>query len=348
MATCKCLIARILFLNLLIFSVLAGCDSNSSAPPRGSNSSNMPAKRQQVSVRLQWFPMAQFAGIYTAAAKGYYKDAGLDLTINPGGPDFNAITLVTNGSDTFGTWTADQLLISSSKGIPVKIVAVIYRKDPNVLMVRNNSPIKGPKDFVGKTVTTVYGRATESVLMAMLSRAGVNPKSVNVEPFPFNLQSFAAGKVDVSAGYVFDHPYQARKMGIDIKIIDPADFGVSFYSDCLFVRRELIESNPELVRRFVHATLKGWEDSLKNKAQAVDMLLNQTTGLDRESQMFMLEQAEPLIRHEDAVRIGLVSAKSLDAMKAILVDQKQMPADFDVNSVFDNRFVETYFAARKP
>ena len=326
-----------------IFLLSGGCDSKSPpAPP----TTQQQATPQKISVRLQWFPIAQFAGIYTASEKGYYKDAGLEVTVNPGGPDYNAITLVTNRSDTIGIWTADQLLISSSKGVPVTIVAAIYRKDPNVLLVRKDSSIKSPKDFAGKTVTTVFGRATETVLMAMLKRANVDPKSVKIEPFPFNLQSFAAGKVDVSAAYVYDHPYQARKLGLDLSIIDPADFGIAFYSDCLFVRTDLIQSNPKLVEAFVHATLHGWETALANKGEAVDIVCRQASGLDKESQAFMLDNSEALIRAENPKQLGLISEKSLDGMKAILVEQKQLPDAFDVRQCFTNRFVESYYAKR--
>lgn len=269
------------------------------------------------------------------------------MTINPGGPDFSAITLVANKSDTFGIWTADQILVAQSRGVPIKIIAAIYRKDPNVLMVKKGSGIKSPKDFVGKTVTTVFGRATETVLRAMLKGQQVEESSVNIVPFPFNVQSFVEGKVDVSAAYVYDHPFQARKLGVDVELIDPAEYGINFYSDCLFARKDLIESNPDLVRRFVHATLRGWQYALANQDEAVSIVLQQTQGLDRESQAYMLEHAKPLILHEDPKRPGVVSAASLSAMKAVLLDQKLIEKDFDIDGAYTNQFVESYYAEAK-
>ena len=144
---------------LLLIGIFTGLAALS-----GCNRHDQTAKAQPVSLRLQWFPLAQFAGFYAADEKGFYKEQGLDVTINPGGPDFNAIQLVANGSDTFGIWTADQILVAQSRGVPITIVAAIYRKDPNVWLVKKGSGIKGPKDFKGKTVTTVFGRATETVL----------------------------------------------------------------------------------------------------------------------------------------------------------------------------------------
>jgi len=328
----------VLCVTVLALGFVAGCDSKKSS---GTPGATPPAK---VSVRLQWFPVAQFAGIYSAQAKGFYAQAGLDVTANPGGPDFNAITLVSNGSDTFGIWTADQILINSSKGVPIKIVAVIYRRDPNVLLVRKGSAIKSPKDFVGKRVTTVYGRATETVLRALLKKSGVDPKDVLIEPFPFNLQSFAADKVDVSAAYVYDHPYQARQLGMEVDIIDPGTYGISFYSDCLFVRSDMIDSDPHSVEAFVHATLRGWEFALSHKDEAVAIVCRQASGLNQESQAYMLEHSEPLIRAEDPGHLGLASEASLEAMKAILVEQGQLDSSFDVKRCFTNRFVESYYS----
>ena len=296
-----------------------------------------------VSLRLQWFHTAQFAGFYLAKDNGFYEQQHLKVTLNPGGPDFNAITLVANGSDTFGVWTADQVLAASARGVPIKIVAAIYRKDPNVLMVKKGSGIKSPTDFKGKTVTTVFGRATESVLRAMLQKAGVEEAAVKIVPFPFSLQSFAEGKVDVSAAYVYDHPFQARKLGIEVELIDPADYGINFYSDCVFARTDLIEKDPGLVESFVHATLRGWEEALGNKEKALAAVMANTTGLDRESQMYMLEHSEPLIRHENPKQLGLVSEKSLQQMYTVLRAQKVIDKDIRVGDAYTNRFVESYY-----
>lgn len=301
----------------------------------------------RVSLRLQWFHLAQFAGFYCAKDNGLYSARKIDLQINPGGPDFNAIPLVANGSDTFGVWTADQILIAQSRGVPITILAVIYREDPNVLMVMENSGIRSPADFRGKRITTVFGRATETVLRALLLRSGLTEKDVVIEPFPFNVMSFLQGKVDVSAAYSFDHPFQAMKAGAKIKIIRPSDYGIKFYSDCIFARNDLINKNPELVQRFISASLAGWEYALQNKSKAVDSVLALNPQLDRESQEFMLDSAEPLIRAEDPQRLGLVSDSSINAMVKILRDQGQVPKEFSGANIYDNQFVLNYYSKKK-
>src|SRR6056297_729626 len=96
---------------------------------------------EQVSVRLKWFNQAQFAGFYVAKEKGFYEDAGLDVSIQPGGSDFPAIQMVAGGDEQFGVTSADQILTARSKGVPIVALAVLYRKSPFVLFALESSGI---------------------------------------------------------------------------------------------------------------------------------------------------------------------------------------------------------------
>lgn len=299
-----------------------------------------------VSLRLQWFHLAQFAGFYSAQDNGFYNEKKLSVQINPGGPDFSAITLVASGSETFGVWTADQILIAQSKGIPITMLAAIYREDPNVLMVKSGSGISSTKDFKGKRITTVFGRATEIVLRALLSKEGLTDKDVKIEPFPFNIQSFLEGKVDVSAAYSYDHPFQAQKAGQEVTLIRPADYGIKFYSDCIFARTDFIEKNPDTVQRFISASLEGWEYALANKDSAVGSVLKYSPQLDKESQTYMLNAADPLIRSENPSMLGLISPQSIQSMVEILQNQNLLPQKFDGSKSFTNTFVEGYYGKK--
>ena len=340
----KISISSWLSLTTLSFALaLAGCGKENSPEAPKAAPAPVAAAAEKTNVRLQWFDTAQFAGLYVAQDAGLFKNAGLDVEIRSGGPDLNAITLVTSGSDDFGIWSADHILIAQSKGVPIVMLAAIYREDPNVLMVKEDSRIKTPKDFVGKTVSTVFGRSTETVLNAMLANQGVDKAKVKIVPFPFNIQSFLEGKVDVSAAYIYDHPYQAQIKGQAVRLINPSDYGVTFYSDCLFARKDFIEKNPELVKKFVQATLAGWQQALANKDAAVQSTLKRGKGLDAPSQRYMLDKAEPLILAENPGKIGLINSESIAKMTTTLKAQKLLPETFDPVMSFDNRYVESYF-----
>lgn len=314
-----------------IIAMSTACDRRMSPPAQA------PTK---VSIRLQWYPTAQFAGMYLAQAKGYYKARGVEVDLLPGGPNINAVALVGNGTEPFGVWTADSILAAQSKGMPVTIVAAIYRKDPNVLMVKAESPIQSPKDFIGKTVTTVRGRSTETLLMALLDREGIAADSVNIEPFPFSIQSFLDGKVDVSAAYVYDHVYQARKHGQQVRVFDYSNFGLNFYSDCLIVNNDYAKKHPDVVSSVVQATVQGWNDALSSPDEAVTALLSVDSGLDPEAQLFMIKESEVLIRPAGDSAIGVARIEDMVNMADVLKKQGLLPPAFDPSHSFDNSYIK--------
>ena len=128
---------------------------------------------EAVTLRLKWLNQAQFAGFYVAREKGFYKAEGLDVNIQPGGPDFPAVQMVTGGSEQFGVTGADQILIARSKGVPVVALAVIYRRNPFVLFSLAKSGIKTPKDYVGKNVGVKIGGNEELIYRAVLRQGRV-------------------------------------------------------------------------------------------------------------------------------------------------------------------------------
>src|ERR1700757_1830537 len=112
---------------------------------------------ESVTLRLKWFHQAQFAGFYVAKEKDFYKSAGLNVDIQPGGPDFPAIQMVAGGNEQFGVTGADQILVARDKGVPVVALAVIYRKNPFVLFALTKSGIDKPAKFTGKNIGVKIG-----------------------------------------------------------------------------------------------------------------------------------------------------------------------------------------------
>ena len=126
---------------------------------------------EAVTLRLKWLNQAQFAGFYVAKEKAFYKSEGLDVNIQPGGPDFPAVQMVTGGNEQFGVTGADQILIARSKGVPVVALAVIYRRNPFVLFSLAKSGIKAPTDYVGKNVGVKIGGNEELIYRAVLAKS---------------------------------------------------------------------------------------------------------------------------------------------------------------------------------
>ncbi len=111
----------------------------------------------KASLRLKWLAQTQFAGFYYAQAKGYYKDEGIDLTINPGGPNLLTENLVATGADTFGlSGGTDSVLAGVDKGLPIVSIGVAHQITPFVFVTRKDGPVRSLKDFEGRKVTTWF------------------------------------------------------------------------------------------------------------------------------------------------------------------------------------------------
>ena len=138
-----------------------------------------PAQKEAtaVSLRLPWIINAQFAGPFTALEKGYFKDEGLNVTINPGGFDINSITLVAAGEDTFGLHDMGSLLLARSEGIPLISAATFFQKHPGGAMALATSGIKTLQDFAGKTMGFQEG-GPWMLTKAMMRKNGVDPDSM--------------------------------------------------------------------------------------------------------------------------------------------------------------------------
>src|ERR1700756_3725470 len=174
---------------------------------------------ESVTLRLKWFHQAQFAGFYVAKEKDFYKSVGLNVDIQPGGPDFPAIQMVSGGNEQFGVTGADQILIARSKGVPVVALAVIYRRNPFVLFSLAKSGIKTPADWVGKKVGVKIGGNEELIYRAVLAKAGIDKAKLSEIPVKFDMTPLLAGAIDVWPGYLINEVLEAKEKGFDANVI---------------------------------------------------------------------------------------------------------------------------------
>ena len=191
----------------------------------------------KVSLRLKWLPQAQFAGFYVASAKGYYKAEGLDLTINPGGPNLLTENLVATGADTFGlSGGTDSVFAARDKNLPIVCVGVAHQKTPFVFVARQDGPIKTLQDVRGKTATAWFTGAN-FVLLGMLAKAGVKPDEFTLQPQQVSVTPFVDGKVDVVTATFYNELYTLiSRMGKDaLRTFVAEDYGITFPRDTLIV-----------------------------------------------------------------------------------------------------------------
>lgn len=293
-----------------------------------------------LTLRLKWFHQAQFAGFYVAKANGYYKAAGLDLDIQPGGPDFPAIQMVAGGNEQFGVTGADQILIARGKGVPVVALAVIYRRTPFVLFSLAKSGIKSPADYVGKNVGVKLGGNEELMYRAMMAKAGVDTAKVKEVPVKFDIAPLLNGAVDVWPGYEINEVLAAREKGFEVNVLSPSSYGIDLYADTLFTTEKMLKEKPDIVRKFVAATLKGWNEGIANPEKAAKATLEiGGSKLTYDHELAMMKASLPLLTG-DGGPVGAMDEAHWRSMQTLLMEGKFLKAPVDLSHAFTVDFLK--------
>ena len=296
----------------------------------------------KVSIRLKWVPLFQSAGFHVADKKGFYKDEGLDVTVNPGGPGVKAVNTVASGSDTFGVIGPDQIMISKEKGLNLVGLMAVYQKSPTGFMAHRDSGIAHPRDFLGKRVAINFGSNTEGEYRAMMAKLGLDMKKVIEVPLRFDRTQFLQRQVDVLSMYVTDEVFIARKHGADPVVITPDKYGIHWYADTVFAKKETVDANPDMVRRFIRASKRGWVWALENVPEAIDIMLQVNNKLDRDHQNYEAGVTKELIM-TDVVRregFGWMERARWEQVMKDMIEQKLLKGPMNIDEMMTTRFLK--------
>ncbi len=316
----------VVLLSLVMLIFLAGCTQKSDF------------EGDTVKLRLKWIHQAQFAGYHTAEQKGFYEKEGIDVDIIPGGAESPSIQMVASGSEHFGVVGMGQLMEARAKGVPVVALATIYRKNP-LIWFSVNPEIKNPQDFIGRKVGVTVGSNSDMLFKAMLKKVGVDLNKVETVPVKYDISILLTGNIDVYEGYIINQPLSAREHGFETYIINPTEYGINFYGDTLFTTEKMIETNPDLVRRFVKSSLRGWEYAYNHPDEAVTYTLKYSDQLTEEHEIGMMQASLELIK-PDNKQIGTIEMSVLEEMHELLVSNNILDKPIDLNELYTPEFLE--------
>ena len=226
----------------------------------------------KVSFGTNWVAEAEHGGFFQALADGTYKKYGLDVTIVPGGPnDNNRMLLIAGKLDFFMAANTLMSFDAIANNVPVVTVAAIFQKDPQVLLTHPESRITG-LDGLKPLTLFVSKEGISSYFQWLKSEHGFSEEKVR--PYTFNPQPFIANKQSAMQGYVTSEPYAIEKSaGFRPGIILLADYGFNSYSTLIETRLDLIDKKPDLVQRFVDASLIGWYNYLYRDNSAANAMI---------------------------------------------------------------------------
>jgi NitT/TauT family transport system substrate-binding protein len=215
----------------------------------------------KVSFGTNWVAEAEHGGFFQALADGTYKKYGLDVTIVPGGPNNNnRILLIAGKLDFFMSANTLQSFDAVANNVPLVTVAAIFQKDPQVFLTHPESKVARLEDLKPLTLF-VSKEGVASYFQWLKSEYGFSEEKI--KPYTFNAQPFIADKNSAMQGYVTSEPYAVEKSaGFKPGLVLLADYGFNSYSTLIETRRELVDSKPDLVQRFVDASVIGWYNYL--------------------------------------------------------------------------------------
>ena len=288
----------------------------------------------KVTVGLRWHHSVQFAGLYVAQKKGMYKSEGIKVVFEERTQGIDQLEQLARGAYDFTISGSDKIILARSRGLPVSAIATIFQKNPLVFMTKKGSGITRPYHFEGKTVQT---SVPNYILTAMLTRAGITVDQVTLIPQKYNLKAFQTGTAEIKSGYLTDQVIAARKKGYEINIIYPGDYGIHLYGDCIATTQSMIDENPELVARFMRATLKGWRYAIENPEEAVELSLGYNEKLDPAHEKDSMMAQIPLI-HTGRNEIGSMEEKVWQDIVDMLKEQGLLYGPVDVDSVYTGKF----------
>lgn len=307
----------------------------------GSAASAKAAELTPASLRLKWLPQAQFAGYYVAKAKGWYTAEGIDLTINPGGPNIIAENMVGSGSDTFGHGGgAASLLQAREKGLPIVGIGMLFQETPYRFVGLAKSGIKKFSDVKGKTISTWY-TGPQFMLQAMLKENGIPLNDVKLVPQPASMTPFIDGKVDLAIVTVYNELLVLKRRGVTPSVtFNPAAMGVNIPNESLIVNEKVAKENPKLVEGFLKASLRGWVYALTHEDEAVDILLKALPTANRTEQIEQLRALRPLMLYGPAKEkgIGYIDAKALAYTDRFLTENGVLKGHVDLAKAVDTSF----------
>ncbi|GAA3604684.1 ABC transporter substrate-binding protein [Kineosporia mesophila] len=321
--------------------LLAACGSGS------SSSSSSASGTTAATLQLGWIANVENAGPYTALDKGYYKDAGVDLTITPGGPSTTVEPLVASGKALVGLSSTDVIARAVAEGAPLKIIAATLQQNPTSIMSLDSNPVKTLQDLKGKKLCSQT--SGQSVINAVLKGNGIDPDDVEMVPADFDPAPLVGGDCDAFVSLLNNQPLTLKAQGVDTTVFKLSDYGYNAWGNVLFTTDEALadDDSRKALEGIVKGTAKGWSDALADTDAAAQLMVTgpgKDQNLDLDQQKAAMAEFVDLIQTDETKKNGLLTM-SADGIAGNVKTMQDIdvPGD-DLASLFDTSILEAVYA----
>ena len=287
---------------------------------------------ERVTLQLKWKHQFQFAGYYAAIEKGYYREAGYEVTLVEPGPNDDPVDVVLADRAQFGVG-ASELALHRARGKPVVVLATILQHSPLVLIAAGGGD-GSIHDLEGKRLMVV---SYELELMAYLGREGLSVDNFRLLPHSFSPSDLIAGKVDAVSGYATDEPWVLRNAGFAYSLFSPRAAGIDFYGDSLFTTQSRAQKEPDRVAAFTDASLRGWQYAMAHPEEMADLILARySQRKPREHLLFEAAEMRHLMQ-PDLVEIGHMNPGRWQHIASVYADLGMLPRTYSLEGFMFDR-----------
>ncbi len=298
--------------------------------------------QEAVSLRLNWYLGGLHTPFYYGKERGFYKAEGIDLTINEGRGSANTVQVVAAGSDTFGLADSSSVVLTAAKGADVKSVMSLLNSTGFAVISLAANGIKTPKDLEGKRIAVSPGDPLGQLFMALAAHNKVDTSKISM------VQVDPAGKVvmvlekraDALLGGADDQFFLIKYRGHEPAALRFADHGANIVGMTILTKGDTIKMKPDLVRRFVKATARAWDEAKNNPGAAVDAALKVKSDLNRQSTLDQLMVDFELLDSKNSRgRTGWGAQADWDQTLELLKKYRELKTDLAWTAFHTNDFL---------
>jgi NitT/TauT family transport system substrate-binding protein len=285
---------------------------------------------------LNWRPEAEHGGYYAALVHGYYKDAGLEVEIIPGGPSAPVLQQVARGEVTFGVTNADDVLLARAQEADVTALMAPLQTSPRCIMVHKSSGIEDFDQLKNVTLAMSGGKAWAQFLKKTLPLEGVE-----FEEHPTN-EKFLFDENYARQAYVFSEPFVVEQQGGDPASLLVADLGFNPYTSLLIAKQSTIDMQSDIVQRMVSASIKGWDKYLNDPDETNKYINQQNSDMSLEILAYGVDAMQPLCKViEEGGSTGHMTIERWKTLHEQMVDVEAIEPDaVDPMKAFTTKFLE--------
>lgn len=318
-------------------SAQAAADGDAATDDAADEEGDGSSELEELTAVLAWFPDPESGGFYAADEEGYYEEAGLEVDLEPGGPEVSSVQLVASGQADIGMSDATTVVNAREEGIPVVAIGAMYQTNPVGVMVHESLGIESFEDMADMTWVVQTGQAGPAYIREEL---GID---FETRAYQGSISEFLVDDSLVQQGWPTNEVYMAQQEGVETDFFSYAESGFNPYNDVMFVSEDFLAENGDLVSRFLDASMDGWVDYIGDVEAATtanERILEENGELSEETLWFGWDaQREYILDGEGSEQLGAMTGERWSTLVDQLLALGELEEELDPEELYDASYL---------